>query len=291
MAVVTRPIPAAVLIPSKGRPDILAKTLTKMPFLNDMHTYIGLEREEVKDYHTVIARLGHRCRFVTYHNREGSVGLAREELRRAAMSVGYRWYVITDDNAKYTAAALNALIQSAEAWELKTQSPTFMAGMHSTAMHFDRNLIKRKETVDGWATYPGIGFIFHAVPHAWYSRYEYPRDCFALEDRHMMLAAIDRGLTEFRVCMDAPFSKSRYKSGGQGSIEKRRWNCGRSIERLAHDFPAMVGSRGTFPLPWQFIMQLRQGAQPDRLMGGAMRKAEVLGAQSKKRLTVKRRSR
>jgi hypothetical protein len=148
--------------------------------------------------------------------------------------------------------------------------------MHSTAPHFDRNLILKKEVVDGWTTYPGIGFIFHAMPHAWYAKYSYPPGCFALEDRHMMLSAINAGHSEFRVCMDAPYSKSRYQAGGQGDINKRRWNCGRSIEQLAHDFPFDVGARGTFPLPWQMIMKLRSGVVVDRLMGGAMRKEDRL---------------
>lgn len=277
MAVAFRPIKFAVLIPSRGRWDVLAKTLVRQPFLNDQATYIGVENDEYREYMHVFKNLRTTARTITYNNKEASVGHAREELRLAATRDKYEWYVITDDNAKYTAEALNALVQSAEAWRLKTGKLTFMAGMHSTAMHFDRNLIRKKETVDGWTTYPGFGFIFHAVHHTWYGqKYSYPRDCFALEDRHMMLSAIAANHSEFRVCMDAPFSKSRYQLGGQGDIEKRRWNCGRAIERLAHDFPKEVGSRGTLPLPWQFILKLRGGAVVDRLVGGAMRKGDKL---------------
>lgn len=270
-----RPVSVAVLIPSRGRPDILAKTLAKMPFLNDRDTFVGIQTDEVRQYEDVISTYD-KITYCTLQNPEGSVGVARERLRYEAVSYKYNWYVATDDNAKYTAESLNALVQSAEAWQLRTGKPTFMAGMHSTAPHFDRNLIKRKETVDGWTTYPGIGFIFHAIPHAWYVKYSYPPGCFALEDRHMMLSAINAGLTEFRVCMGAPYSKSRYAVGGQGDIDKRRWNCGRSIEQLAHDFPSDMGVRGTHPLPWQMIMKLRSGAKVDRLMGGAMRKGDAI---------------
>lgn len=276
-----RPVSAAVLIPSRGRPEILAKTLAKMPFLNDRHTWIGIQDDEWEDYRKAINKVWlpvtQHLRFVKIRNPDGSVAVARESLRRAAIGYGpYDWYVATDDNARYSAASLNALVQSAEAWRLKTKKVTFVCGLHSTAPHFDRNLIIRKETVDGWTTYPGINFIFHAIPHAWYAKYSYPPGCFALEDRHMMLSAINAGHTEFRVCMDAPYSKSRYQAGGQGNIDKRRWNCGRSIEQLAHDFPLDVGVRGTFPLPWQMIMKLRSGAVVDRLMGGAMRKESEL---------------
>lgn len=273
-----RPLSVAILIPSRGRPEILAKTLRRTPELNDQHTFIGIEKKELESYRIVWdQKIGDRCTYLTYNNPEGSVGLAREELRQCAIENGpYDYYIATDDNAKFTIGGVNALVQSAEAWRLKTGKLTFVCGMHSTAMHFDRNLIKRKETVNGWTTYPGIGFIFHCMPHAWYESYAYPESCFALEDRHMMLSAINAGHTEFRVSMDAPFSKSRYQRGGQGDINKRRWNCGRAIEQLAHDFPSDVGARGTLPLPWQFIMQLHGGAEVDRLVGGAMRKGDAL---------------
>ena len=276
MAAHFRPVSVAVLIPSRGRPDILFKTLKKMPFLNDVHTYIGIERRETTVYRDVRQYVGDKCSYIYYENDEGSVGIAREMLRQEAVKHGYDWYVATDDNARYTSESLTHLVQAAEAWRLKTKKVTFVCGMHSTAPHFDRNLIKHKEVVDGWTTYPGINFIFHAIHNDWYAKYSYPAGCFALEDRHMMLSAINAGHTEFRVCMDAPYSKSRYQPGGQGDINKRRWNCGRSIEQLAHDFPLDVGVRGTFPLPWQMIMKLRAGVVVDRLMGGAMRKEAAL---------------
>lgn len=277
----------AVLIPTRGRWELFGKTLDRQPFLNQSNVYVGVENDEYREYMRVFERAcggrkNVRFRVITYNNKEGSVGVAREQLRIAATRNKYDWYVATDDNARYTEQALHALVQCSEEWTLYQQDAqgeairpvVFMAGMHSTAAHFDRNLIKRKATAGGWTSYPGIGFIFHAVPHVWYARYQYPKGCFALEDRHMMLSAIDAGHREFRVCMDAPFSKSRYQQGGQGDITKRQWNCGRAIEQLAHDFPAMVGARGTLPLPWQFIIKLRDGATVDRLVGGAMRKGE-----------------
>lgn len=286
---VLRSVSFAVLIPSRGRWDVLGRAFQRMPFLNRPNVYLGIDTDEYREY---LARLPPRsllrARVINYSNKEGSVGFAREQLRKAATVDRYQWYVATDDNAKFSEESLIALVQSAEAWALKTEKLTFACGMHSTAAHFDRNLIEQKETVDGWTTYPGINFIFHAVPHAWYAKYSYPRGCFALEDRHMMLSAIDAGHREFRVCMDAPFSKSRYQQGGQGDITKRQWNCGRAIEQLAHDFPAMVGARGTLPLPWQFIIKLRNGMVVDRLPGGAMRKGADLEVKPKT-MTIRRR--
>lgn len=276
-----RPLSIAVLIPSRGRSELLKKNLTKMPWLLNQHTFIGIEHDEfTADGYRWLQGLN--VRVVLYNNKEGSVGVAREKLRIAATREKYDYYVATDDNARYNEHAVNALVQSTEAWRVHTGKMTLACGMHSTAPHFDKNLITQKKTVGGWTTYPGINFIFHCMPHDWYAKYSYPGGCFALEDRHMMLSAIDQGHSEFRVCMDAPYTKSRYQDGGQGDIKKRQWNCGRSIEQLAHDFPMYVGARGTFPLPWQFILKLRAGATVDRLMGGAMRKGDALDVPGKK---------
>jgi len=276
-----RPLKIAVLIPSRGRSELLRKNLAKMPWLLNHDTFIGVEHDEftADGYRWLQAT---PVRIILYNNKEGSVGIAREKLRLAATKEHYDYYVATDDNARYNEHAVNALVQSTEAWRVHTGKMTLACGMHSTAPHFDKNLILRKETVGGWTTYPGINFIFHCMPHDWYAKYSYPGGCFALEDRHMMLTAIDLGHSEFRVCMDAPYAKSRYQVGGQGDIKKRQWNCGRSIEQLAHDFPTYVGARGTFPLPWQFILKLRSGAVVDRLMGGAMRKGDALDVPVKK---------
>lgn len=270
---VERQLSYATLIPSRGRSEILLRTLTKMPWLDDPDTYIGIQHDQ-EDAYAWLRK--YKVRVVTFANPEGSVGIAREALRNIAVAKGYDYYIATDDNAKFSQEGQHALIQAAEAWRVRFKRLTFMCGMHSTASHFDRGKIEHRRVIDGWRTYPGIGFIFHCMPHAWYAAYRYPGGCFALEDRHMMLAAIDAGHREFRVCMDAPFSKQRYQPGGQGDTQKRIWNCGRAIEQLAHDFPQYVGMQGTLRLPWQMIMKIRDGAEVDRLPGGAMRKGEAL---------------
>lgn len=276
----------ATLIPTRGRWDLFRKTLARMPFLDNPDTFVGVEHDEfTQDKYRWLTQT--KMTLVLYNNKEGSVGIAREKLREAATRAKYDYYIATDDNAKFTEDAAHALVQSCATWAHDTGKMTLMCGMHSTAPHFDRNLILKKATVGGWTTYPGIGFIFHCMPHAWYAKYRYPGGCFALEDRHMMLTAIHAGHTEFRVCMDAPYSKSRYQPGGQGDIVKRQWNCGRSVEQLAHDFPQYVGARGTFALPWQFILKLRAGATVDRLMGGAMRKGDALDVKVRKPMRAK----
>lgn len=293
MSVECRPVGAAILIPTRGRVALLEKTFKRQPFLVDRDTWIGVPLDEYNDYRGLMEKY-RGPNYIMVDNLEGSVAIARERLRIAALKSArqYSWFVCTDDNARYTDHSLVALIQSAESWQVRTGRLTFMAGMHSTAPHFDRGAIaKTKEVKGGWTTYAGVSFIFHAIPRAWYENYSYPPGCFALEDRHMMLSAIAAGHREFRVCMDAPYSKSRYQPGGQGDIHKRRWNCGRSIEQLAHDFPLDVGVRGTFPTPWQMIIKLRDGASVDRLMGGAMRKGDRLEVAGRKPVMIARRKR
>src|SRR6185295_9432365 len=91
----------AVLIPSKGRPDQLARTLEKQPFLNRETTYIAVQNDERKAY----AQVRHhnpQIRWVLFDNPIGSGCVARETLRAVATADGYGRYVPTDDNARYT---------------------------------------------------------------------------------------------------------------------------------------------------------------------------------------------
>jgi hypothetical protein len=282
----------AVLIPSRGRGALLQKTFRKMPFLSQRHVVIGIEVDEEKDY----LWLSHeKCHTIQYNNPTGSVGVARDKLRGFALErfPEAKWFVLTDDNASFTEQSLLNLVKAANDWQFVHGRTTFMAGMHSTAPHFDRHAIaKGKETLNGLTSYPTVSAIYHAVPRKWYRTYEYPKRCFALEDRHMFMCGIKAGMRfgDFRVCMDAPFSKSRYQQGGQGSIEERMFKCGWSIEQLAHDHPEFVGARGTFPTPWQFILDMASGHTADRLIGGAMRKGAhiVTAPVDKPKLTARK---
>lgn len=284
--------PFCVLIPTRGRWDILAKTLKKMPFLDARGVYFGVERGEHPKY-TCLHDL-RSAKVVLYDNPEGSVAVARERLRRrvipgASGDEGWQYAVVTDDNASFTMESLNSLVAATARYEEHTNGrPVVMAGMHNTAPHFDRNLITKKIKVHRFTSYPNVAMIYQCYPMTLYTRYTYPPDAYGLDDRHFFLWAISVGVRDFRVCMDAPFNKSRYQKGGQGSIDERMEKCGRAIARLATDFPRYVGATGTLRIPWQFILQAESHAGPvtaDRLAGGSMRKENTLIKQS---LTIKR---
>jgi len=265
-----------------------------MPWLNQPDTYLGIETDELSEYQDFTKGLI-GASVVTYHNPRGSVAWAREVLRRSAMarrgghsrSPRYDYFVVTDDNAIHRSEdALHKLVRACAEWpEL-----CVMAGMHSTAMHIDRGKIGKKKTICGLTSYPAVAAIFQCYPRELYADYCYPEDAFGLDDRHYFLWLLDRGNTEFRVCMDAPFTKSRYQAGGQGSLNERAEKCGRAIARLAGDFPALVGATGTLRLPWQHLIHTVQAGGTitgNRLVGGAMRKEKDL---QHKRLTIRRKT-
>lgn len=266
-----------VLIPSRGRASILAKTLKKMPFLNAEGVYFGIEHRELEEYqHVLLAAPKAKC--VVYNNPTGSVAVAREHLRKTAVGA-HKWQyaVVTDDNATYTIDALQGLVAATAAYKAIIGRTCIMAGMHNTAPHFDRNLITKKIKVGGYTSYPNVAMIFQCYPMYVYVAYHYPEDAYGLDDRHFFLWAIDSGISDFRVCMDAPYNKSRYQPGGQGSIDERMEKCGKAIARLATDFPRYVGANGTLRIPWQFILKMETGGQTaDRLVGGSMRKEAAL---------------
>jgi len=288
----TPAVPFAVLIPSRLRGDLLRKTFAKMPFLDSPNVVIGTEPDMSYDWLRDRACIRYR-----YPNPKGSVGVAREALRNYALKEfpDAQWFVLTDDNASYTQVSLMNLVRAAHVTARFYEREIFMAGMHSTAPHFDRHAIAASKEQVGdanqkYTIYSAVGAIYHAVPRSWYERYSYPPQCFALEDRHMFMSAIKQGFRygDFRVCMDAPFSKSRYQEGGQGSIVERMMKCGWSIEQLAHDHPEYVGAKGTFPTPWKFILDMAAGGTADRLVGGAMRKGADIVSPKTPRLTLRR---
>jgi len=275
-----------VLIPSRQRVEVLATSLRKMPWLNSPHTCVGIESGEADTYARMLAKVAPRTKFAIYPNPTGSVAVAREALRRIAIDNGYTYYVVTDDNAVHRSEeALHNLVQCAADWPKK---PVIMAGMHNTAIHFDRTKVLKKETINGLTSYPTVAMMFQVYAHDLYKEYAYPADAYGLDDRHLALWAMSRGVREFRVCMDAPFTKSRYDkkkgevAGGQGTIPERMVKCGLAIARLATDFPRYVGASGTLRIPWSFIMDMEAGYTADRLVGGAMRKAEAIVTPHKK---------
>jgi len=269
-----------VLIPSRQRVDVLRKSLQKMPWLNNRETIIGIERKELDAYTAMLAKTAPLVAISSYDNPTGSVAVARECLRLVAVAYGYDYYVVTDDNAVHRdEQSLRNLVRCSMDWPTK---PVIMAGMHNTAPHFDRTKIGQKRTVNGLTSYPTVAMMFQVYDHALYSQYSYPPDAYGLDDRHLVLWAISKGVREFRVCMDAPFTKSRYDKqkgeviGGQGSIPERMVKCGLAIARLATDFPRYVGATGTLRIPWTFVLDMESGHTADRLVGGAMRKAEAI---------------
>lgn len=273
-------IPFCVLIPTRGRWDLLAKTLKKMPFLDSRGVYFGVQNDEYAKYaYTCFDGLRH-ARVVAYDNPTGSVAVAREHLRKDVLRVAHvqmpKYAVVTDDNAIYTQESLNNLVAATSEYRRHLNGKTvIMAGMHNTAKHFDRNLIPKKLKVGQFTSYPNVAMIYQCYPMDLYARYRYPANAFGLDDRHFFLWCISQGVRDFRVCMDAPFTKSRYQPGGQGSILERADKCGQAIACLATDFPQYVGCTGTLRIPWQFILQMESSDgtfTADRLVGGSMRK-------------------
>ena len=203
----------------------------------------------------------------------GSVSFARQQLKcHADMTCVDRRYIFTDDNAVFTLDSLLMLIKSFDAFKKQNGKHCVMAGAHPTSEHFDRNSRKEMESYgEGFRSYPQPSMIFYCVEQKLCKDYIFPYDSYGLDDRHFFLWLMKRGVRNFRVCPDAPYSKSRYQKGGQGTIDERMLKCGKAIERIARDFPEWAGSTGTLRLPWKFILNSIDGNTPDRLAGGAMR--------------------
>lgn len=269
------------LIPSRGRAASIAKVFQKMPWLVSHDTWLGIEPGEAAAYGKALGDIWGKIKIALYENPTGSVAVAREQLRRRAVMKGcYDYYVVTDDNAFHKSmTGLWNLVKATDECHSRF-GPGPVAGMHNTAAHFDRGKIGKAITLEnGLRVYPAVAMIFQCYPDSLYREYRYPSDAYGLDDRHFFLWCLNRGVKHFHVCMDAPFTKSRYQEGGQGDLNERAQKTGLAIARLATDFPKLVGAVGTLRIPWQFLIDAaeRDGQfKGTRLVGGAMRKESTL---------------
>lgn len=261
---------------------MIAKLFKKMPWLLNADTVLGIENVEINAYDRALGPDRELVTRLNYDNPTGSVAVAREHLRRwAVLDSDYDYYVVTDDNAVHRSQeSLHNLVLATHLAQ-KEFGPSLVAGMHNTAMHFDRGKIGRVYTLkpSGLRVYPSVAMIFQCYPHSLYKDYRYPPDAYGLDDRHFFLWCLSKGVIQFHVCMDAPYTKSRYQEGGQGSLDSRAQKTGMAIARLATDFPKFVGAIGTLRIPWQFLIEsISTGGQfrGTRLVGGAMRKESTL---------------
>lgn len=235
----------AVLIPSKGRPDVLLKTLRAQPFLNRRQTFIGIEGREKKRY-SVVRKEFSLITWVLYDNPVASGTFAREQLRQKATAVGFDYYVVTDDNTRYTLKSLKNLVYAASIYPIQ---PCIVAGAHGTAEHFDAGRIKRTlETHGGLRFYKKRSAMYWALPHKFYSQMKYVVDGGCMDDVQVTFAAFDMNLFAQMVCLDAPFQKKRYQGGGYGAVNERVRKVGLAIQRFAETHPEyMEKVRVTFP--------------------------------------------
>jgi hypothetical protein len=276
-----------VMIPSRGRGDIIHFRFKKMPHMNDADTYVGIDAGTWAEYKRFIQDFP-AVSFVVVDNPMGSVSHARQVVKNAVVGK-YDYYVTMDDNTHVDLVHLENLVRACAEWP----RPTVMAGLHRVSLHFDRNRIaKGTSTVNGLRSYESVSMMLVCVPASLWEPYTYPHDAYGLDDRHWYLWMLARGHKDFRVCLDAKFRKPRYQKGGQGTLDERAMKCGHAIRQLATDFPEMVGSNGTLRIPWDYILARMQGATSHRLAMGSTLRTDAMTkpVAAKKKFVLKRRT-
>jgi hypothetical protein len=207
-----------------------------------------------------------KAKLVPVKNPGGSVGWARELIRRACQPERYDLVIQTDDNATYTREALDNLVCAWYAYQKWSGQTVIMAGMHGTAAHWDKDKVEGAEVVGGLRSYPRISMMLWGVPGDLYADYEHPKDVYCYEDRHLVMWMIQQGIRQFRVCPDAPFAKARYEPGGQGLIADRISKNTMSTQALCRDFPIYMGLSDPMT-PWSTILKYEDGGIKTRLGG------------------------
>ena len=229
------------MIPSRNRASHLLRLFRRAPVLDTPSTFIGLERDDEIGYRSVL-RTFKRVSVVWVSNPRHTPGPAREQLRKAACSVGYDQYVLTDDDVSFTSQSLTNLLAAQTAYEDAVGQSAAVSGFHSILRLYDQEAIERTSThYGGYHTYQKVSFMMWAVPAPFLEQYTYPDDAGAIDDVYTGMAALRWGLTEWRVCVDAPFNaEPRWSAGGMGTEPERVKALGHSIARIAEDFPEYV---------------------------------------------------
>jgi hypothetical protein len=246
-------VSVAHLVPSRGRAELMEKALPKMqPVWNRVGTYLALENRELKKYERVIDALP-KVHIIAYDNPDACVGKSLDVLRSKATKHGYDYYVMSDDNCRFTRKSFTNLVRATAEYD----KPVHMAGAHPTAAFFDKGRIRRTLVVKhGIRTYRKMAWILRCVSHAMYAPFKYPHELPCYADRYFSMWLISKGFLEFRATPDAPFDKRRFVQGGIGTKESR----GRSalgLAMMAKDFAPTWGHLEV-RIPWEEIIKLNQ---------------------------------
>lgn len=246
-------VSVAHLIPTHGRAALMMKSMPKMiDTWNRPGTYLAIDEKELDDYAQVIEDL-EKVRIIEYRNKDHCVGKALDVLRAQATKDGYDYYVMSDDNCRFTTESFTNLVRATAEWG----KPVHMAGAHPTAAFFDKGRIRRTLVKKhGISTYRKMAWILRCVPHEMYEPFAYPHDLPCYADRYFSMWLISKGYLEFRATPDAPFDKRRFVEGGIGTKESR----GRSaigLSMMAKDFAPTWGHLEV-RIPWEEIIKINQ---------------------------------
>lgn len=252
-------VKVAHLIPTRGRWALMEKALPKMQAVwNRPGTYLAIENREFKKYRQLLAACP-KIIPVRFDNPTACIGNALEVLRRAATGAKYDYYVLSDDNCRFTNESMTNLVRATAEYG----KPVHMAGSHGTAAFFDKGRMRRTMvTKHGIRTYRKMAWILRCVPHHLYARFEYPKDLPCYSDRYYTMWLIQQGHLEFRCTPDAPFSKKRFVAGGIGEKETRN-RAGIGLSMLARDFADVLGPLEV-RIPWEEILKLNMRRKENR---------------------------
>ena len=225
----------ATLIPTRSRPQSLLRMFSKCKVLNSTDTYVGIEKQEEYLYKEWRTDHGDKCNIVWISNPEGMHGNAREPLRKAACEVGYKRYFSTDDNSNFSVKSLENLLLASE-----IEPDSTMSGIGQPPLWHAKNISEgNKYNLNGReiTTFEAFSTVHWVIPDFLYSEFEYPKDCFN-DDVYFALWCISKKkFYNFRMCLEAPFSKKRFELGGNGTSQERLKKMALGMYQLASDFP------------------------------------------------------
>ena len=241
---------------------MLAGMFTRCPELNNSDTYISLENKEKELYKGCVDKFCDRCTWLYFDNPEGYASNAREVLRMEAVQGRYDGYLLTDDNARFNSKSLRLLKLAFETEQC------IMAGMgQPTLWHKDAIAVGKKYTIinDQFTTFEAFSSVHWIIPHHLYRDFRYPMNSSNDDVYFALWAILRKGYTNFRMCLEAKYSKKRFEEGGHGSSNERLKKMALSMYGLARDFPEVADNGWMLTrFPFNTILKSMKEKQGDK---------------------------
>lgn len=242
--------PTAVLIPTWKRAKSLIRLFKRAPVLNHPSTYVGIDKDGIKEYAVWVQEYGNQCTVIPISNPTHYPSNAHQALKEAVPLGQYDRVMFLDDNTTLTSEALYCLEYAHSLF------PTsIMTGTNGIGEMFHRDAIAsgkeypvvplKIQNVIGLQAvtiFNQMNMTFWTAPAAPYLKeFTYWPGNYAWDIELVLWLILEGHVDRLLGCREAKFSKHKheFQETGHGSADKLR-KLGESMSILAKRYPEVA---------------------------------------------------